>query len=478
MIRVICRCGHVARVEDALAGKRIPCPRCGEPVSVPAKPRESPASPKPKPRGEPAKPADTPAAKRPAVEEQPEAPPEKPEPPKNAQKPPARPEEALGALAEAASPRKDHPRPAPAPPKPASPATARPAAAAGPAQPGPPRKAPIQRPPAARKAGAHRPQPPSRPEVRRSTTMEAHPRKPTPQQTGPAAAGPPPDTGAKAKAVFLGLAMLASLFIPWGIKDDKLVMSWQVLQRAEAGPILLLVAIWVVGLAAVLAGALLRSLALAAACLVLGAIGLAAVLSADEHLRALAPWLSAAGPLVRKAPLALAALLLMAQMVATRLRPRLPTGAPTRLAGGLLGAGTAIVAVVSLILLIVDYAGLEQDARKDLFYDFVFFLGLWVCLLVCGLLAALHAAATAGGSARGRLALLLGHLAVFATMAYVIGRLAFSAGGAGLIFPAVNVCLLAAAPWWLAKFALAAVVVHVRGRLVAPPAARQKGRGA
>jgi hypothetical protein len=317
--------------------------------------------------------------------------------------------------------------------------------------------------------------------------MEAQPRKPSPQrppgaaaapqQTHPAAARPLPDAGAKAKAVFLGLAMLASLFIPWGMKDDKLVMSWQVLQRAEAGPILLLVAIWVVGLAAVLAGALLRRLALAAACLVLGAIGLAAVLSADEHLRALAPWLSAAGELVRKTPLALAALLLMAQMVATRLRLRLPTGAPTRLAGGLLGAGTAIVAVVSLILLIVDYAGLEQDPRKALFYDFAFFLGLWVCLLVCGLLAALHAAATGGASARGRLALLLGHLAVFGTMAYVIGRLAFSTGGVGLVFPAVNVCLLAAAPWWLGKFALAAVVLRLRDRLFASRTASRKGRG-
>ena len=306
--------------------------------------------------------------------------------------------------------------------------------------------------------------------------MQAQPHKPAarrpPAAAAPAArlprrapAMPLPDTGAKAKAVLLGAAMLATIGIPWGLKDGTFLMSWQILQQAQAGPILLLVAIWVVGLAAILAGALLRRLALAASCLVLGAIGLAAVLSADEHLRELAPWLAAAGPLVRKTPCTFAAGLLLAQMVATRLRLRRGEGTPRRLAQGLLGAGTAFVAVLSVILLIVDYAALKQEPRKDLFYDFLFLLGLWICLLVGGLLAAMHAGATGGGSSRGRLALLVDHLAVIATMAYVIGRLAFSTGGVGLVFPAVNVCLLAAGPWWLGKFAVGAVVLRLEDRI-------------
>jgi len=371
MIRVICRCGGVAKVEEGLTGRRIPCPRCGSPIIVPGRP--APAA---GPAGPETAPADTLDVKA-APPDKPPAPPEKPARRKRAHKAPVRPERALDALAA------------------------------------------------------------SRGKAR------------------PAAAMPAPAPGANAKAVLLGAAMLATIFIPWDLRGGKLFMSWHVLQQAAAGVILLLVALWVVGLAAVIAGAMLDGLALAASCLGLSVIGLAVVLMSGESMGRLTPWLSAAGPIFVKGVFGMAAFLLMGQMAATRLHLRAGGTLPVRLAEGLLGVGMAGLAAAGLIVLVADYAGLWLVGRQKVFYDFLSLLVIWVCLLAAGPLAVMHAVAPLGRSSRGRGALLLCGLAVLAAIGYVAARPAAGGGDLRRALPAVNVCLLVACPWWLGRAALA-----------------------
>ncbi|MGB2820310.1 MAG: hypothetical protein WBF17_04975, partial [Phycisphaerae bacterium] len=67
-------------------------------------------------------------------------------------------------------------------------------------------------------------------------------------------------------------------------------------------------------------------------------------------------------------------------------------------------------------------------------------------------------------------------LVIIASLAYVIGRLAFSTGGAERMLPAVNVCLLFAAPWWLGKFAVGATTARLKER-ISSAARRASARG-
>ena len=276
-----------------------------------------------------------------------------------------------------------------------------------------------------------------------------------------------PEFFAKASAIILGAAMLMTIVIPWGLKDKAFVMSWEILQEADAGPVLLLVGTWVVGLAVVLAGVLLGRLTLSVSTLALGAIALAMVLLSGEGMLYLAPWLATVRPVLRKVVLGAAGFLLMVQMAATRLRLGGVDSVAARLAQRLGGGGMALLAGTAVVLLIIDYTGLEPGPRKALFFDFLFFLMLWICLLITGVLADLQTVLRAGGPMCGKVSLWLGHVAVFATMAYVVGRVAQKAGPLGPALSGVNVCLLVAAPWWLGKFSLEATVRGLTERLAA-----------
>ena len=397
MIRVICRCGGVARVEQTAAGRRIPCPKCGSPIIVPGLSRPADGG---GPGAESVEPA---PAKRPPVDERPE--------------------------------------PAPAEPAPAEPAPPEPA----PAKPAPARPARRDRPDAALSALA--------------AVAGGKDQAPAPPIFTP-------DTSGKGGAFLLGAAMLATALIPWGVKDGSLVMSWRVLQQAQAQAMLVLIGVWVTGVAAIVAGIVLGRGTLAGSCLALSVIGLSIVLFSGEGMRQLAPWLAVARPIFRKSLFVLAGLMLMVQMAALRFRLRPDEGMPARVVQGMFGLAVAIVAVVVVILLIADYAGLAPAPRRRLFYDFVLFLGVWVCLLAGGLLAAMHAFAAAGARACGRAALRLNRLAVLAAVGYVIGR-AVLTGGRAAAMPAVNVCLLVLAPWWLGRFAIGCAAAWLTRRFAA-----------
>lgn len=276
-----------------------------------------------------------------------------------------------------------------------------------------------------------------------------------------------PEFFAKTSAIVLGAAMLMTIVIPWGVKDGTFLMSWEILQEASAGPVLLLVGAWVAGLAVVLAGALLGRLTLSVSALALSAIALAMVLLSGDVMLQLAPWLATVQPLLRKVVPAAAGLLLMVQMAATHLRLREDDSVALRLAQRLGGGGMALLAAVAVVLLILDYTGLEQGPRKDLFFDFLFFLMLWICLLIAGVLADMQTILRARGPKCGRVSLWMGYVAVVATIVYVIGRPAQKAGPSGSALPGVNLCLLVAAPWWLGKFALEATMRGLRDRLAA-----------
>jgi hypothetical protein len=276
-----------------------------------------------------------------------------------------------------------------------------------------------------------------------------------------------PEFFAKTSTIVFGAAMLLTIVLPWGVKDKTFVMSWEILQEAEAAPVLLLVGTWVIGLAVVLAGALVRKLALSVSGLEMGVIALEMVLVSGAGMLHLAPWLATVQPVVRKLLLGAAGLLLMVLMAATHLRLRGDDSVAARLAQRLGGGGMAILAGTAVVLLILDYTGLEKGPRKDLFFDFLFFLMLWICLLVAGVLADMQTLLRADSPTCGKVSLWLGYVAAAATMAYVIVRLAQKTGPLGPAMSGVNVCLLVAAPWWLAKLSLEAAVRGLTQRLAA-----------
>ena len=282
-----------------------------------------------------------------------------------------------------------------------------------------------------------------------------------------AAAALSPEFFAKTSTIIFGTAMLLTIVIPWGLKDKSFVMSWEILQEAGAGPVLLLVGTWVVALAVVLAGALVRKLTLSVSGLALGVIALVMVLLSGEGMQQLAPWLATVKPLVRKVVPGAAGLLLMVVMAATRLRLRGDESVAPRLAQRLGGGGMAILAATAVILLILDYTGLEKGPRKDLFFDFLFFLMLWICLLITGVLADTQTILRAGGPTCGKVSLWVGYAAVLVTMGYVIVRPAQKSGPLAAALSGVNLCLLVAAPWWLAKLSLEKTVRGLTERLAA-----------
>lgn len=190
--------------------------------------------------------------------------------------------------------------------------------------------------------------------------------------------------------ITLALATIATIFLPWAIMDRHVGMSWDVIQSAPGIFVAYLIGCWVIALAAVVLGFVLRGLAFGISCASLGFAG--AVLMFVTVVTAVSE-LPYAGPRGDAATLVLSILnciFLFAMAVATHIRLRTTPTLAVRILQGLTGGLMAVLSLVQLFLLLANRSVLYGDYFA---LDLTFILMSQLAVVAACVLALVHAAA-------------------------------------------------------------------------------------
>jgi hypothetical protein len=240
-----------------------------------------------------------------------------------------------------------------------------------------------------------------------------------------------------------GCLVLVTLILPWMVMNDRVMMSWDVLDDTPASMIVTIILLWMIGAAAIVLSSLLRG---KDASLWHGILGLAGIMlwlfqipsGPSGPMR-----MSGLGASGIGVTLIFQFLFLMGMIVATNIRLRLPQQLATRIVQGICSGGFLIFSFILFINLIQDYSQTSRFARSKSVGDFIFFLLLHMAYIASAILGIVHASAIRiRKDTLSQIALYLIYGAVGCLIPYVIIRPAVAMEQPGFILFVLNFVFL------------------------------------
>ena len=320
--------------------------------------------------------------------------------------------------------------------------------------------------------------------VRLPTSLDAG----TPQPTAASQATPPPMPQAPPVSVreqynrliqtqaarqfpvvelICGGLMLLTFLLPWWTAEELVgcrvtVMSWNMVDSVPASLAVLMIILWVIGLAAIVTACVLRGLPAALAHGSMGTAG--ALLLCIISLVLYSDMALVAGPPSSVAILGMISLMIiMVQVVATNVRLKCGASMILRAVQGMTSGLVIILTVVGLVMMLVEFGSLSKFARSGMWPDILFRCVFDAVVIAAMILILVHAAAmTIRTKTLSQTGLCLIYGVLTAMALYLIIRPAALMEEASLALLFTNILLLFAPPFVLACLgATKAISLHL-----------------
>ena len=305
-------------------------------------------------------------------------------------------------------------------------------------------------------------------------------------QPQPTAVAPPPTsvkTAAPRKArsaiqpdrfpiceLICGCLVLVTLILPWMVVNDRVAMSWDVLDDSPVSMLVTIILLWMIGAAAIVLSSLLRG---KDASLWHGILGLAGIMlwlfqipsGPSGPMR-----MSGLGASGIGVTLIFQFLFLMGMIVATNIRLRLPQQLTTRIVQGICSGGFLIFSFILFINLIQDYSQTSRFARSKSVGDFIFFLLLHIAYIASAILGIVHASAIRiKKDTLSQIALYLVYGAIGCLILYLIIRPAMAMEQPGFSLLILNFVFLTVPIMFLFCSGLIGFICHLASRANTAP---------
>jgi len=248
--------------------------------------------------------------------------------------------------------------------------------------------------------------------------------------------------------IIAGTFLLTTLFLPWMITEDRVLMSWDIMENLPTSFIVFLIVAWMVGAGAIAVGCTLKDPAAAISFAGAGGLGvlfLVVAFAGVAFLLADLAWLfggrGASGVKILIVLVVLYFVLFLCWLTATHAHAQVRGRLPVQIAQGLT-SGLLIVIEIVLIIVLASYGGSSWPRRDPAAAEVVWAILFLLIRLGGYVLALVDAAVPARKPTLSHLALAMLYGALACRLLYVLVDASTKADSPDLILPVLNFLLI------------------------------------
>jgi len=242
-----------------------------------------------------------------------------------------------------------------------------------------------------------------------------------------------------------GFLMLATIFMPWLVVQDKVWMSWDIVAESSGASIAFLIGAWVIGLVTIIVSfSLKEEMVLWFSYAALGLLGVILFLTASSGQFSAVDSLGPLAALMGSRTVAVfSSILLLALIIVLNLRARIGASPPVRIVQASVGGVLGILCVVSVFTMVARFADLPKPMKARLVLDLIFSILADMGIVLASIFAVGHAAAAKiKGADLSKVALGLVYAALGVSAGYVLIRPAMIFNSAGMVLVFLNYIML------------------------------------